>query len=47
MSKLVVEKTNKRIYNVAENIGMIICGCLPDGRNIVDRARYESSQYLK
>jgi len=39
VSKMTVEDTNKRIYNIDTSIGMVIGGKAPDGRNIVSRAR--------
>ena len=46
-SKLLVEGTNKRIYNVDNTIGCVLGGRVPDGRNVMTRARQESSEYLK
>jgi 20S proteasome subunit alpha 7 len=46
-SKLLVEKTNKRIFNVDKNIGMAIAGKIPDGRHLMTHARNESSKFLK
>jgi len=38
-SKLLVDHTNRRIYNVDASIGLVIGGLIPDGRNILHRAR--------
>ena len=38
-SKLLTENTNRRIYNLDNSIGLAICGKVPDGRNILNRAR--------
>ena len=34
-SKLLVEGTNRRIYNIENTIGFAICGKIPDGRNVL------------
>lgn len=44
-SRLMVEDSNRRIFNIDETIGMVICGHLPDGKNVVDRARKEAKMY--
>ena len=46
-SRAIVSGSNPTIYSVAPHIGMAICGLLPDGRNIVSRAKLEASSYLK
>ena len=46
-SKAIVSGSNPSVYSVAPHIGMAICGLLPDGRNIVSRAKLEASEYLK
>jgi len=46
-SKSIVSGSNHTIYSIAPHIGMAICGFLPDGRNIISRAKLESSNYLK
>ena len=46
-SKAIVSGSNPSIYSVAPHIGTAICGLLPDGRNIVSRAKLEASSYLK
>ena len=42
-----VSGSNPTVYSVAKHIGMAICGLLPDGRNIVSRAKLEASTYYK
>lgn len=46
LSKSMVSNSNPTIYNVAKNIGIAVCGYLPDGRNIVGRAQLEAKSYL-
>lgn len=46
-NKTIVSGSNPTIYSVAPNIGMAVCGHLPDGRNLVNRARSEAQGYLK
>ena len=46
-SKAIVSGSNPTVYSVAKHIGMAICGLLPDGRNIVSRAKLEASTYYK
>ena len=46
-SKAIVSGSNHSVYSVAPHIGIAICGLLPDGRNIVSRAKLEASSYLK
>jgi 20S proteasome subunit alpha 7 len=46
-NKTIVSGSNPTIYNVAPNIGMAVCGHLPDGRNLVSRAKAEAQSYLK
>jgi len=45
-SKTLVEGSNPTIYSVSKNIGIAICGLLPDGRNLFSRAKAEASGYL-
>ena len=45
-SRAIVSGSNPSIYSVAPHIGIAICGLLPDGRNIVSRAKLEASSYL-
>lgn len=47
LSKTQVSNSNPTIYSITKSIGMVICGYLPDGRNIVSRAQLESESYLK
>jgi 20S proteasome subunit alpha 7 len=46
-SKTIVSGSNPTIYSITPNIGMAVCGYLPDGRNLVTRAREEAKGYLK
>eukprot|EP00878_Enallax_costatus_P003267 GHUV01003470.1.p1 GENE.GHUV01003470.1~~GHUV01003470.1.p1 ORF type:complete len:250 (+),score=72.50 GHUV01003470.1:219-968(+) len=45
MSKLLVEGSNKRIFNVDHHAGVAVAGLQPDGRQIVNRAQDEATQY--
>lgn len=45
VSKLLVEGSNKRIYNVDQHVGMAVAGLLPDGRQVVNRAQEEATSY--
>jgi len=47
LSKTLVVGSNPTIYSVTKNIGIAICGHLPDGRNLFNRAKSEASSYLK
>merc|ERR1711966_638631 len=44
-SKLLVEGSNRRTFNVTKNTGMAVAGFQADARQIVIRAREESEQY--
>lgn len=46
-SRAIVSGSNPTIYSISNHIGIAICGLLPDGRNIVSRAKLEASSYLK
>ena len=46
-SKAIVYGSNPTIYPIAPNIEIAICGLIPDGRNIISRAKLEASSYLK
>lgn len=46
-SQLLVDHTNKRIYNVDRAIGMVIAGKIPDGRHLMTYARNEASKFFK
>ena len=46
-SRAIVSGSNPTLYSISNHIGMAICGLLPDGRNIVSRAKLEASSYLK
>jgi 20S proteasome alpha/beta subunit len=44
---MLVEGTNRRIYNIEKNIGMVVGGKIPDGRHIMNYARGESAKFFK
>src|ERR1700712_3593760 len=46
-SKTMVPGSNQTVYSVTPNIGILIGGHLPDGRNLVVRAKSEAQSYLK
>jgi 20S proteasome subunit alpha 7 len=46
-SKLLVDGTNRRIYNVDQGIGMVVAGKIPDGRHIMNYARNEANSFEK
>ncbi len=46
-SKAIVYGSNPTIYQISPNILIAICGLIPDGRNIISRAKLEASSYLK
>lgn len=46
-SRLLVEHTNKRIYNVDKAVGMVVAGKIPDGRHLMTYARNEASKFYK
>jgi len=45
VSKMLVEGTHRRIFNISDNVGMVVGGKIPDGKNIMTRARDEAYQY--
>ncbi|KAF8062974.1 PAG1 [Scenedesmus sp. PABB004] len=45
VSKLLVEGSNRRIFNVDHHAGMAVAGLQPDGRQVVNRAQDEATQY--
>lgn len=47
LTKTLVVGSNPSIYSVTRNIGMVICGLLPEGRALIQRAKVEASSYLK
>lgn len=47
ISKLLVEGSNRRIYNVDRHAGVATSGLAPDGRMIVSRAADEASNYKR
>ena len=46
-SALETPDANRRIFSVEMNIGVGVCGRLPDGKNVVHRARKECQGYRK
>ncbi|ETO08816.1 hypothetical protein RFI_28572, partial [Reticulomyxa filosa] len=46
-SKMLVRDTYHRIFTVSKNAGIAIAGVLPDGRQLVNRAREEASSYKR
>ena len=46
-SRAIVSGSNPIVYSIEKHIGMAICGLLPDGRNIISRAKLEASSYFK
>jgi 20S proteasome subunit alpha 7 len=47
LNKTIVAGSNPTIYSIAPHIGVAVCGHLPDGRNLVHRAKSEAQSYLK
>mmetsp|Transcript_36135 Transcript_36135/g.80415 ORF Transcript_36135/g.80415 Transcript_36135/m.80415 type:complete len:250 (-) Transcript_36135:623-1372(-) len=47
ISKLLVEGSNRRIYNVDKHAGAAVAGLSPDGRIIIGRASDESANYKR
>jgi len=45
VSKMLVPGTNKRTYPVTRSSGIVIGGLVADGRQLVNRARQEATQY--
>lgn len=46
-NKTLVKGSSPTIYSLANNIGIAVCGHLPDGRNIVSRAKQEVKSYYQ
>ena len=46
-SKLLVERTNPRIFNVDRAIGLVVAGKIPDGRHLMGYARNEAHKFHK
>lgn len=44
---MLVERTNRRIFNVDRSIGMVVAGKIPDGRHLMSHARHEATKFLK
>ena len=47
LSKLLVDHTNRRIYNVDRAAGAVIAGKIPDGRHLAVYARSEANKFFK
>lgn len=45
LSKMLVHGTNKRAYAITKQAGCVVCGMVPEGRNVVNRARQEAVSY--
>lgn len=45
LSKMLVKGSNRRIHSVDKHAGVAYAGLCPDGRQIINRARGEASQY--
>jgi len=45
--KTIVKGSNKTIHSITPTSGMAICGHLPDGRNLIARARQEAKGYFQ
>ncbi len=47
LTKFLMPGSNPTVFSVTKNIGIAICGYLPDGRGLFSRAQAEASAYLK
>lgn len=47
ISKLLVEGSNRRLFNVDRHAGLAVAGMLPDGRQVLNRAADEAQNYKK
>nr|WCZ58667.1 proteasome subunit alpha type-3 [Seculamonas ecuadoriensis] len=45
ISKMIVEGSNRRVFNVDRHVGLAAAGLAPDARQVVARARAEASNY--
>jgi len=45
LSPMLVYGTNRKLYGISKNTGCALCGVIPDGRDLVNRAREEASNY--
>lgn len=45
LSKMLVHGTNRRAYPVSRHVGCALSGLVPDGRQVMQRARDEASSY--
>ena len=46
-SEMLVPGSDRRIYTITRQIGMVATGLVPDGRALIDRAKDESASYQK
>lgn len=46
-SRLLVEKTNRRIFNIDRHIGVVLSGKIPDGKHLMNYGRQESAKFFK
>ncbi|KAL8452622.1 hypothetical protein Emag_002297 [Eimeria magna] len=46
-SVMLAHGSNRRIFPVSKDIGMVVAGLVPDGRQLWHRARSEAQSYLK
>lgn len=46
-SVMLAHGSNRRIFSVSKDIGMVVAGLVPDGRQLWHRARSEARSYLK
>jgi 20S proteasome subunit alpha 7 len=47
VSDLSIPGTDRRIYSINKQIGMVLTGLIPDGRALVQKARSESTSYYE
>ncbi|OEH78106.1 proteasome subunit alpha type-3 [Cyclospora cayetanensis] len=47
VSAMLAQGSNRRIFPVTKDIGMVVAGLVPDGRQLWHRARAEARAYLK
>jgi len=41
-----LQKTDRRVYNIAGHVGMVLGGKIPDSRNLMINARAQATGYL-
>lgn len=47
ISVMLAHGSNRRIFSISKDIGMVVAGLVPDGRQLWHRARNEARSYLK